>query len=267
MFTLRDWEKRHGEVRLLNGIVLTLSPERRYLAETQPLAGLISQTLAPGIYLLPQEAEEKAAAALRKAGASIFTGQGKNDPGLTDTDTPFKRSSGGFYQPLDSSPYINWDTDSTRRENAPDENRKKQKPVSTLIGGFHSILEKMSLGEEERAELTDRIDRRLVLCESQLKDAVVRYEKLEARGLDYTGKSLIAKQAISLQTPVEIYLSGRKKNERVFGIPKALEKTDGDSILTVEQSGETAFLETVRIPLGKISLLRRIKKSIFENEN
>jgi hypothetical protein len=228
IFTLRDWEKRHGEVRLLNGIVLTLAPERRYLTQTQPLAGLITETLAPGIYLLPQEAEEKAAAALRKAGAVIFTGQGKSNAkaGFADAGGSPHTLSGNFYQTLGSSLHntggnLKGTASQKHREHAatsegatPEGDTEKKQSASTLIDSFRSILEKMPVGGEERDELGMRIDRRMILCESQLKDAVIRYEKLEARGLDYSGKVLIARQAISLQTPVEIYLSGRKKNNR-----------------------------------------------------
>ena len=128
------------------------------------------------------------------------------------------------------------------------------------------MLEKMQLSAEERSELAARINRRLILCDSQLKNADIRYEKLEARGMDYSGKIMIAKHAISLQSPVEIHLSGKKKDDCVFGIPKALEKNGSESILVVEQQGETALKETIRIPLGKISLLRRIKKTIFDKE-
>jgi hypothetical protein len=121
----------------------------------------------------------------------------------------------------------------------------------------------MNLGAEQREELTARINRRLVLSESQLKDAVVRYEKLEARGLDYAGKIMIAKQAIARRTPVEASWTVRQKQENVIGIPKALEKADDESVLVMESPEGN----TIRIPLGKISLLRRIKKSIFEINN
>jgi len=120
----------------------------------------------------------------------------------------------------------------------------------------------MRLGAEQRDELTARVNRRLVLCEAQLKDAVVRYEKLEARGLDYAGKAMIAKQAIAKQLPVEVSWPGRQKQESIIGIPKALEKKDDENVLVMESGGDT-----IRIPIGKIGLLRRIKKSIFENNN
>jgi hypothetical protein len=48
---------------------------------------------------------------------------------------------------------------------------------------------------------------------------------------------------------------------RVFGVPKALEKEGGEFIMIIAPaSGE----EVLHIPLGKMSLIRRIKKSIFE---
>ncbi|MCL2270043.1 MAG: hypothetical protein FWC24_01735, partial [Treponema sp.] len=67
--------------------------------------------------------------------------------------------------------------------------------------------------------------------------------------------------AITMQSPVEVICPGKQKSERIFGIPKALEKADNESFLIIEPVNQGT---TVRIPLGKISLLRRIKKSIFE---
>lgn len=267
IWTIKDWEKRYGEVSLIRGLLLKLAPERRYLAETGPLAALVRETLAPGIYLLNETEESQAAAALRKAGvdivalynepainAAIGSGQTHNSfaPLVSASSQNHKKNPGAGMQPL---------APSTAHENA--------LQLSTLIAGFHSILEQMRLSKEERDELAARIDRRLVLNESQLRDAFIRYEKLEARGLDYVGKAMIARQAIALQSPVELVRPG-KSGERIFGIPKALEKEGGESILVISPLGHLAESgnengDSIRIPLGKISLLRRIKKSIFEN--
>ena len=79
--------------------------------------------------------------------------------------------------------------------------------------------------------------------------------------MDYAGKALIAKQAIGLQSLVEVTWTANKKQERVLGIPKTLEKTGSEAVLVIREMDDD---ELVRIPLGKISLLRRIKRSIFE---
>ena len=93
----------------------------------------------------------------------------------------------------------------------------------------------------------------------------IRFEKTEARNLDYVGKSLVAKQALTSKSMVEIHwpLSGGGEN-RLFGIPEGLEKKAGETILVLKPlGGEGADAEPVRLPLGKISLIRRMKKSLF----
>ena len=273
-FTLLDWEKRHKEVSLCKGLVLSLSPERGYLAETKPLSKYISAKLAPGIFLIPENMEEKVYSALKKAGVTIFAkpnnGANHDDDGIS----PASAADSRIYFPRLNAGTLNTENRQSGSGKEKDERKISESdppasvpaasvPASSaLIEGFHSIINKMRLGAEQRDELTARVNRRLVLCESQLKDAVVRYEKLEARGLDYAGKAMIAKQAIAKQLPVEVSWAGRQKQESVIGVPKALEKKDDENVLVMESAGTT-----IRVPLGKIGLLRRIKKSIFENNN
>ncbi|MCL1991463.1 MAG: helicase-associated domain-containing protein, partial [Spirochaetes bacterium] len=71
VWTVNEWEKRYGEVSLRTGLVLSLCEERRYLAGTKALAGLIRETLAPGLYLLHESAQGEAAAALAAAGVDM----------------------------------------------------------------------------------------------------------------------------------------------------------------------------------------------------
>jgi len=257
-FTLYDWEKRHGEVTLRRGLVLTLSPEQRHLAETRSLAKFIKETIAPGIYMLPESSEDRVVQALRKAGVAIIARRKENGDEMIHDGESSAGLLRSFFLPFHASLHA---AKSTPPAGAVPRGSPDNSLSSILIESFHSILNKVRPKGEERDEMAARIDRRVILCESQLKDAVVRYEKLEARGLDYVGKAMIAKQAISLQTPVEIIWPGKQKQERIFGIPKALEKADSESILIMDPLDGG---DVVRIPLGKISLLRRRRKSIFE---
>ena len=249
IWNLKEWEKRYGEVSLKKGVVLSLSEERRYLTETMPLAGMINETLASGLYLLGETSIDDAAAALRSAGIDIIARR-RHEISKTGAITYNYFSSPSSSVLFEKNPSTAVSAVS------------KTDRAAALTANFHAILKKMPLGETERAELSARIDRRLVLCETQLKDANLRYEKLEARHMDYAGKQNIARQAIAQQSPVEIvWLCGGKSGERLFGIPKALEKEGGELVLVIVPSGKE---DVMRIPLGKISLLRRIKKSIFE---
>ena len=262
---VNDWENLYKEVSLKKGIVLTLPEKWRYLVKTWPLTELICETAAPGLYLLPESAMDEAAGALQKAGIEIIARRNIKSGNVTSFNNSF---------PSPSSRAVLLDKKSFKT------GRTVTKTYSAggvhaaaLTDNFHAILKKMPLGKTEQAELSARIDRRLVLCEAQLTEANLRYEKLEARHMDYAGKQNIAKQAITQHSPVEIVLpcaalsgSTGESEERIFGLPKALEKENGELILVIDltaadQKNEDTVLR--RIPLGRISLLRRIKKSIF----
>jgi hypothetical protein len=311
-WTLRDWEQRSGEVSLFEGALLTLSPERRYLAETGALAALIQRELAPGLYFLTsgQGVEE----ALRQAGVDIFTRFNGNRE--LAAFVPRNRNSAGSQRrapvppparPREEGSHAAFPSLGKR------ESRYQDIKVSVMLeegrvsgdvlppgqGGpalsgagavetaealkdrFRAVLAGRSLSPPERNELAARIERRLVLAESQLNPGSVRPEKLEARGLDYVGKASIARQAISSHSLLEVVWASPEdggREQRVLNFPLALEKSGGESILVIEDalvlgvSGNAARSSgparipggTVRIPLGKISFLRRIKKSIFE---
>ncbi|AEF85857.1 hypothetical protein TREPR_2944 [Treponema primitia ZAS-2] len=259
-WTVKDWESRYSGVSLFQGLVLSLSEDRRYLAEAEPVASLIFRTLNPGVYLLSVSDKADAVQALHKAGIDIIA----QPPQITES-FPGERHSpypsleagprfrgNGFY---DNSPELLFPK--SGGNSFPFTNEKSE----SYKGRFRSALESISLSKPERDELTARIERRLILNESQLVGVSVRYEKLEARGLDYVGKTSIAKQAIASKLLIEIMWSDQNGElNRVIGIPEALEKSGGDTILVLKPVSPG---ETIRLPLGKISLLRRIKQSIF----
>jgi len=259
IWNIKDWEKRYNEVSLKKGVILQLAEDRRYLAETRPIASLISETLAPGVYLLNENNLDKAIDSLHNAGVEIIARGQTNTPGQSRTSNWSDKHLNALYpsnyfsSPSSSehSLKLSLENNSSVSENS----SQKTNDNAALIAGFHKILEKMPLNESEKKELTARIDRKLVLHETQLKEASIRYEKLEARHMDYSGKQNIARQAITQQSPVEIVLSVKNKESKIYGIPQALEKEGNELILVIDSN---------RIPLAKISLLRRIKKSIFE---
>jgi len=302
IWNLKDWEKRYNEISLVKGIILKLSPDHRYLTETHPLDEMIIETLAPGIYLLNENLMDDAVSALYNAGIDIIAHLGKNEtrnsrigssPQYMYSENKKDDVFFAFRHFPEISPQIENNIKIIKKniDSDDEKNIKREKKQKTNISAqneifrnnvntekikddFYLTLEKMKLGDIEKNELSARINRKLILCDAQLKDAEIRYEKLEARHMDYSGKHNVAKTAISLGSPVEIVLSGKRNEERFFGIPQSLEKEGNDIFLIVNivpahHSEETESADNSviikRIPLAKISLLRRIKKSIFEN--
>jgi hypothetical protein len=286
-WTLRDWEQRGGEVSLFEGALLSLSPERRYLAETGALAALIRREFAPGLYFL--KSGQEAAEALRQAGVDIFTrfrerpgalASGEEDP-AGPSPGPRSREEDGYapFPALDGQrPGYQGAPRSVMMGNAGASAGPGQvSPDPSGAGGaealkarFRDVLKGRSLSPPERNELAARIERRQVLTESQLMPGSVRPEKLEARGLDYVGKASIARQAISSRSLLEVVWSSPEgREQRVLNFPLALEKSGGESILVIGEgsapgNGPRIPGDAIRIPLGKIRFLRRIKKSVFE---
>ena len=263
-WTIKEWESRYAEVALHQGIVLSLADDRRYLAQAGPVSALIRKTLMPGVYLLSSTERAEAVRALQKAGVDIVaqppvSESGKRNIGRTSS----LRSIRTAFPKLESLSQSKLLHSSPPPKDLPSTDPCE---AASIRENFRVVLEKMRLAKHERDELLARIERRIVLSEAQLEAKSLRYEKLEARGLDFAGKALIAKQAIDAGSLVEVSWPGSNGElNQIVGIPQSLEKKDGDSIF-VFRTGETSENSTrvLQIPLRKISLLRRIKQSLFK---
>jgi len=264
IWNIKDWEKRHSDVSIKRGVILKLSEERQYLTGTYPLSLLITETLAPGLYLLNENKINDALSALRKAGIDIIANKKEKKETLLSSVNYFPTPSLSVSSRKNIVPSAANTTGKKPEPLQPDAGN----PCDQVKSNFLTVLDKMSLSDAEKTELSARIERRLIICESQLKEASIRYEKLEARHMDYAGKQNIAKQAVSQQLPVEIVLQEKGKVKRIFGVPQALEKDGNEHILVIDPATANTDYDNndqLRIPLAKISLLRRIKKSIFES--
>ena len=264
IWTLKDWESRYNSVLLHEGLILYLSENDQYLAETEPVAALIQKKISPGLFILSGESAE-AAAALQKAGVDIVA---RPRPQI-----PEVRSSSGAFPPLGRTGGIK-----TAGTNSGRIKTGRTKPENTQAGPelndtasgnlrdetknyFLNYLEKMKITKPDREELKARINRGVILTEAQLDSSAIKHRKLEAKGLDYPGKISIVKQALADGSVLEVSRTDPETGTNTAaGVPLALEKKETENILVLKQLDDE---EIVRIPLGKISLLRMIRHSIF----
>jgi hypothetical protein len=278
-WTLHDWGTRYADVALHQGTVLVLSESRRYLVKTEPIASLIARSLAPGVYLLSCQGHsfwdaDEALRSLQKAGVDIIA-----QPPLPPGDVPAESwihpqpGDGALvtapawgsspYPPLKTAPLLPAPASSAPQIDGAGagEFPPVLRDAREYQERFRQALGDRAFSRAEADELAARIDRRLILSESQLVGGAVRSEKLEARNLDYVGKTLVAKQALALKSPVEVlWVTPEGVSSRFMGVLEALEKRGGETVLALKTLPEG---NEIRLPLGKISLLRRIKQSIF----
>jgi hypothetical protein len=264
-WTLKDWENRYSAVSLFQGTVLTLSEDRRYLAGTGMLSSLICRTLAPGVYLLAVADKDEAVRILQKAGVDIIAQPPSVLP-KEDGGGAIARSSypsTGVFGPISAAPF------SAAGETPAPDPADREKAAEAQKERFREALRKSALSKGDQDELAARIERRQIVSESQLTGGLARHEKLEARNLDYAGKTLVARQAIASGSLVEVLRPSTDGGEsRILGTPLALEKSGGETVLLLrplarDSSGRETPGPEMKIPLAKISLLRWIKQSIF----
>ncbi|MDR0472751.1 MAG: helicase-associated domain-containing protein [Treponema sp.] len=274
-WTLKDWESRYTSVSLYSGEILILAKDRRYLADAPPLSYLIKKELVPGVYLLNTESRNEITKALLKAGVDIFSqpeggaedNYGSNYSGGTFTALKKNLSSLSSFigTPVKTSP-AKQKTETKVSETKVSKGKDSKGSVNAqaaLKKRFSEHLKKTNHTEAEREELNARIERRLVLTETQLEVDSFKYEKLEARGLDFAGKNVLARQAVSTGSLIEVSWQDAEGNVlTVLGIPSALEKKENENILVIKS--DKAGGGDIRLPIRKISRLRRIKQSIFE---
>ncbi|HRY72372.1 MAG TPA: hypothetical protein P5165_04025 [Spirochaetia bacterium] len=120
-------------------------------------------------------------------------------------------------------------------------------------------------GPEVLRELEDRIERRLVLSERQLAQADARPERIEAAGLDYMGKVRIVERALrtSGDRLEVLYRLPGADPARALLRPVRLDKTDKGLVLEAE---DLATGGPVRVPLGAMSSVKRMRASLFGEE-
>jgi hypothetical protein len=266
--TLYDWEKRHSEIVIMEGISIVLSEERRYIMQTEPFMSHIVLNPSPGVYLLDFTEKDEAAAALKKAGVEM----------VSEPRRPAKSTS--FLQRISPPFFISLPRQTAFPAARADDRQGSKAGEAVRLSAekckdrFRAMLDGLKSSQLEHEELTARIDRKLIISPVQLSGASIRYEKREVRGLDYAGKLALVKQALLSNETLEIIIQDSDGTEKyIRGDPVTLEKTGIETVLSVKLPDEGEFDDStaasgcIKISMGKIRVIRRIKRSIFATES
>jgi hypothetical protein len=267
-FSLRAWEEEYRSLRLYRGFVIAADDRQRLAIERSASLGrLIADRLAPGVYFLSASSPEEAVAALAAAGLEA--------PPITEAVNPRVNRQGGHL----STPR-RLESEVSASEDEPSPARRRMESLAHLVGpgGFASsslgteledrlaslraALALSARSEDERRELADRIERRLVLTERQITQSDPRTERLEAGGLDYLGKVRVVERA--LREPGDrleiLYRLPGEEPVRALLRPVRLDKNEKGLVLEAEDLGTGG---PARVPLGAVSTVRRVRASLF----
>ena len=263
VFSLSAWEEEYRSLRLYRGFVLVADERQRPIIErSAALGALVAESLAPGVYFLSAASVEEAEAALSAAGLEappLTLGSGAYGPayaaaGAGSKDSPARERIEAIGS-LVSLP-------SALSETADDVSVPMKTDPEPRLAELRRCLAASSRSEESRREIADRIERRLVLTERQISESDPHPERLEASGLDYMGKVRVVERALrSAGDRLEVLY--RLPGEEPVGAllrPVKLDKNDKGLVLEAEDLGTGG---PARVPLGAVSTVRRLRASLF----
>jgi hypothetical protein len=263
-FSLSAWEEEYRSLRLYRGFTLVADERQRSVIERSAVLGkIVAEALAPGVYFLSAATAEEAAAALAAVGLEAPP---LAEPAWPSGASAFPRSAGGRPLASDGSgPTARVRIDALRDLvglRAPAVEAGPRLDPEPRLAELRACLESSPRRDDERRELADRIERRLVLTERQIAQSDPRHERLEAGGLDYLGKVRVVERALraSGDRLEVLYRLPGAEPVRALLRPVRLDKNEKGLVLEAEDLGTGG---PARVPLGAVSTVRRLRASLF----
>lgn len=247
LYSINDWFSSYQSVMLYKGYVLKVSKDKAGFIETSSsFSDLIACKLADGIYLLNVDLKEDVARILKNRGMEYVGTSNKKDRAVTALPF-FSLHADENVFPIPGQ-VVQCSDDA-----------EKEKIFSALL----QELEKKDFTEEQKEGLMSRIRRKVVLSPVQLCGDSVRFERIEAGGMDFQGKVHIAEHALSSHSMVELVYED--DSVVILGTPVAIEKKEGDAIMKLVVEPDK---KSVQYSIGRANSIKRIPGSIFkENGN
>ena len=241
-FSLEEWEHAYNSVKLYKGYVLKVDKEKRAVIEnSSQLKTYLMAILAEGVYLFNFADDEEAYEILKKSGFEYI--------GAVKTEKTVRH-------PL---PFSGLRSGENLIITEPEKEVLPKKDRDNLLNSFYAELENKHLPEEQADGLRSRIRRKIIVNANQLRGESVRFERIEASGMDFLGKVHVIDHAISTGSMIEI--SFDDENERIVGTPIGIEKSEGDALLKLCVEPE----KTIRVvSVSHAGFVKRIRGAIFK---
>jgi hypothetical protein len=253
LFSFKAWEKEYCSITLNYGVVMTVTPDRLPLIEHSPvLQEFLIASPAPGVFILDPEKEAEWRRAFSDAGFDILP-----EISIPESSGPSGTSS--------SHASFNWTL--SGEKTIRNFSGKDSGKTAAITDELADKVEKLKMTKENKAKLMARIQKRLVLENSQLIISNRPEEKGEAGGLDHRAKIRLAERAIELDNLLEITIAKDFEMEKQLIKPLRIIKKDdtppGKPAVMIIEGIELPDEKEMRTAINKISRMRMLKSSLF----
>lgn len=242
--SVEEWYSFFNSAGLYKGYILRIPPESEKAVLKNPnFAPFVRETIAPGIILLDFDCDETACRIIQKAGLDFVSGI-KSEPQKQDPAGFSEIYCGGSYTDIFSAQKAS----QTSSANS----------AALVIEQLKEVLSSMKMSAEQKECLLERIERRVIVNPVQLRAESVRFEVLEAGGMDYTGKIHVIESAVQGGSLLEIELEDSPVP--LIGRPVHLNKISGGAELYL---ATTASDEPLVISVSAAVRVKKIHGSAF----
>ncbi len=240
LFSFKSWEEECHGIAVFRGCVIKVDGRFSKLLDNNNLfMGYVKEKLADGLYLV---LEEKFPDAMKVV-------EGVSGQNLSMILSPEKNSPDILMQAgqkMDFSRFQNYEK--------PDSKVKKH----NISEKFLEKIESLDITKEQKEVLADRVYRKLILTDKQLDGGNVRYELMEARGLDYNRKVRLCQHVMEAGGAFLELTFGN--NETLLMKPVQLKKSGNDMLLTGDEIPDGS---PVHVQLRKIRYMRKVRTSLM----
>ncbi len=250
-FTLSTWEKEYRSMDLNYGVVLTVAKERLPLIEHSPnLKEFFLSVPAPGVFILDPDRENEWRRAFINAGFEMLPDVRIHSQGKNTETIP----SPGFSKLKESSGFKAYKTEHSEDAAAVIEEQMKN-------------LAARKMAPAQKQNLEARIQKKLILDQSQLTTSTRPEEKGEAGAMDHRGKLRLVERALELDNLLEVSTPKDFEIEKKLIKPlrlAKLEQTDiSKPVVNILIGLELPSEKETEIPVNRISFLKMLKSSLF----
>jgi len=243
--SIEEWFTSYNSASLYKGYVLKVSDDNAALVKANPILSKYLKTeLASGVFLLDFTNDVQAESVILKSGlnfiGNIKTVVEDNEvmalPSLyiNRTSTDYCDKPRGF---VEASDII------------------EQKKI---LDEYKDYVNSLDISDDQKQGLIERINGRIILSKVQLRPESVRFEKLEAFGMDYTGKIHVIESAIANNCMIEIDLDGYEKS--LIGRPSGLNKKSGNAEFVFMTEPEH---QAMIIAVSAASRIKKLRNSLY----
>ena len=240
---ITEWYNSYSSAKLYFGYILKVRDSNIALAEKNPnIKKYIKEKLADGIYLLNLPAGTDISTFIEESSLE-FMGNVKTSTTKSEYTTFPLLRAGHIILKAGTTAVIK---------------KTSIAEAGKILQALKENLKTLELDKLQKESLAHRISSRLILSESQLKNASIRTEILEADGMDFAGKVHLIEAAVKEEDMMELQMPSAdgKGFFTLVGKPLSISRQPGEAVMRF-QIEPTKDIENMLV--SRITHLRRLR--------